>query len=236
MRIDKFLSDMGLYSRRESAELVKKRRIKIDGVCAAKASEHFDPEKSELSVDGQAVAYKSFFYLMLNKPEGYVSATDDGNLPTVLELVDESYKRAGVFPCGRLDRNTTGLMLLTNDGKLSHRLLSPKHHVDKKYYFSCKFPLSCEDKAALEAGVEIEGGYRTLPCRVELLGENEGFITLTEGKYHQIKLMAKAVHNQIRSLKRVSFGPLELDEALKPGEYRSLSQEEEALLKAHGES
>ena len=233
MRIDKFLSDMGLYTRRESAELVKKRRIKIDGVCPAKASEHFDPEKSELTVDGNTIAYKSFFYLMLNKPEGYVSATDDGNLPTVLELVDERYKRAGVFPCGRLDRNTTGLMLLTNDGKLSHKLLSPRCHVKKKYRFTCKFPISSEDEAMLEAGLEIEGGYRTLPCEVEMLGEKEGFITLTEGKYHQIKLMAKAVHNQITSLKRVSFGPLELDGELAPGEYRVLSEKEEELLRSH---
>jgi 16S rRNA pseudouridine516 synthase len=170
---------------------------------------------------------------MLNKPEGFVSATEDGRDPTVLTLLPQELQRIGLFPCGRLDKYTLGLMLLTNDGELSHRLLSPRHHVEKRYAYTCKFPLSSEDMSILEAGVELEDGYLTKPARIiaepQTLG---GIIVLTEGKYHQIKRMFDAVGNKIRSLERITFGPLSLDPSLERGDWRYLTDEETALLKA----
>ena len=170
---------------------------------------------------------------MLNKPEGYVSATSDDLSPTVLELLPKELQRIGLFPCGRLDKNTLGLMLLTNNGPLSHKLLAPKNHVDKKYRFEVKFPISENDVRELESGVDI-GGYMTAPCKVKMTGEREGYITLTEGKYHQIKLMAEAVHNQITFLERVTFGPIKLDETLARGEWRFLNEEEQKMLETRG--
>jgi 16S rRNA pseudouridine516 synthase len=172
---------------------------------------------------------------MLNKPEGYVSATEDTLSPTVLTLLPEELQRIGLFPCGRLDKNTLGLMLLTNNGPLSHKLLSPKNHVAKKYRFTVKFPISENDVTALEAGVDI-GGYLTAPCKVEMTDEKNGYITLTEGRYHQIKLMAEAVHNQITYLERVTFGPIALDTSLERGQWRYLTAEEQEMLESHGKS
>ena len=163
---------------------------------------------------------------MLNKPDGYVSATDDPNEKTVLDLVDPEDRRKGLFPCGRLDKNTLGLVILTNDGENAHRLLSPKHHVSKVYKFSAAKPLSQEDTEKLEKGVDI-GGYLTKPCKVTLTGENEGEITLTEGKYHQIKRMLEAVDNKITYLERISFGDIKLDTSLCRGEWRYLTPKEE---------
>ncbi|MBR5602096.1 MAG: pseudouridine synthase, partial [Clostridia bacterium] len=156
-------------------------------------------------------------------------ATEDGRLPTVIELLPEELQKIGLFPCGRLDKNTLGLMLLTNDGDTSHRLLAPKSHVTKTYAFKLKFPLSDADITDLESGVDI-GGYVTAPCRVVRTGEREGQITLTEGKYHQIKLMMEAVHNQVTYLERVSFGPLVLDPTLERGQWRHLCADEIAQL------
>ncbi len=235
MRIDKLLSDMGWYSRRDTARLVKQRAITVDGQTVSSPSLHVDPDKQTVCVQGRPVEYRRFFYLMLNKPEGYVSSTDDPGAPTVLELLPEQYRKIGLFPCGRLDRNTVGLLLLTNDGELAHRLLSPKHHAQKEYAFRVKFPLSEADRLALEAGVTLETGYRTLPCRVHLVSPTEGRITLTEGKYHQIKLMAKAVSNQIVFLERVCFGGVALDPSLPRGAWRPLSAEEEQCLKQNGQ-
>ena len=166
---------------------------------------------------------------MLNKPEGVVSATEDGRERTVLDLLPSGVRNDRMFPCGRLDKNTLGLMLITDNGELAHKLLAPKSHVSKTYAFRLKFPLSDADIAQLESGVDI-GGYVTAPCCVKRTDEREGKITLTEGKYHQIKLMMAAVHNQVTYLERVTFGPLVLDAALKRGEWRYLSDDEIALL------
>ena len=167
---------------------------------------------------------------MLNKPEGYVSATEDGRERVVTELLPEEERRKDLFPCGRLDKNTVGLIILTNDGDSAHRLLSPKHHVPKTYAFKSKFPLSTEDVESLEAGVDI-GGYVTKPCAVVLDEDKSGGkITITEGKYHQIKLMLDAVKNKIVYLERITFGNIKLDKNLKRGEWRHLTSEEESLL------
>ena len=229
MRLDKMIASTGIASRSQISSAVRAGKVLVDGVVAKKADMQVDPDKVSVVYCGTPVCYRKFTYIMLNKPEGYVSATEDGRLPTVIELLPEELQRIGLFPCGRLDKNTLGLMLLTNDGDTSHRLLAPKSHVTKTYAFKLKFPLSDADIAALESGVDI-GGYVTAPCTVERTGEREGKITLTEGKYHQIKLMMEAVHNQVTYLERISFGPLVLDAALDRGQWRYLVADEIAAL------
>ncbi|MBQ8416868.1 MAG: rRNA pseudouridine synthase [Clostridia bacterium] len=232
MRLDKLLSECGIASRKESAKAVRAGIVSVNSVIAKRTDMQVDPEKDIILYDSRRVVWREFVYLMLNKPDGYVSATEDTRDPVVTELLPEEYRKMGVFPCGRLDKHTLGLMLLTNDGQLSHRLLSPRRHVTKSYAFCVKFPLSDADVAQLEAGVDI-GGYMTKPCTLALTGEREGVISITEGKYHQIKLMMETVHNQITYLERRSFGPLVLDPDLDRGEWRELSPEEiEALRQA----
>jgi len=223
------LSECGLASRTETARAVRAGQVTVNGRAVSRADVQVDPTRDEVALRGTPVRYRKFVYVMLNKPDGYVSATEDGRDPAVTELLPEEYRKMGVFPCGRLDKHTLGLMLITNDGPLSHRLLSPKRHVEKSYAFSVKFPLSDSDVASLEAGVDI-GGYVTKPCRVALSDEKTGVITITEGKYHQIKLMMEAVHNQITALERKTFGPLALDPTLARGEWRELTAEETDAL------
>ena len=233
MRLDKFIVDSGLASRTEVTKAAKNGAVTVNGVVVRRTSTHIDPVCDVITYCGKQVIYREFTYIMLNKPEGYVSATTDDKLPTVIELLPKELGKIGLFPCGRLDRNTLGLMILTNNGPLSHRLLAPKSHVDKKYRFTVKFPISRDDVEALEGGVDI-GGYVTAPCKVEMIDEKNGYITLTEGKYHQIKLMAEAVHNQITFLERVTFGPISLDTKLERGEWRYLTDEEQSALEVRG--
>ena len=235
MRLDKFIVESGLASRTEITKVAKNGGVTVNGQVVRRASGHIDPTSDKVTYLGKEVIWREFTYVMLNKPEGYVSATDDDKYPTVITLLPDELQRIGLFPCGRLDKNTLGLMILTNNGPLSHKLLAPKNHVSKKYRFTVKFPISDDDVSALESGVDI-GGYVTAPCKVEMGGEKEGYITLTEGKYHQIKLMAEAVHNQITYLERVTFGPITLDEDLERGQWRHLTEEEQELLEDHGKA
>ena len=231
MRLDKMLSECGVASRSESSRAARAGKITVNGIAVRKPDVAVDPERDEVVYCGTPVRYRRFVYLMLNKPDGYISATEDGRGdPVVTELVSPEYRKMGVFPCGRLDKHTLGLMMLTNDGVLSHRLLAPKSHVAKQYAFCVKFPLSEADLSALEAGVDI-GGYVTKPCKVEMTEARCGVITIVEGKYHQIKLMMEAVHNQITYLERIRFGTLELDGTLARGEWRELTDEELERLK-----
>ena len=230
MRIDKFLSEMGKATRKESAKLAHAGKITVNGEVIRKPDIHINPDVDEIKLFGEIVSYKKFTYIMLNKPEGYVSATEDGREKTVLDLLNEEERRKNLFPCGRLDKNTVGLMILTNDGDSAHKLLSPKHHVPKTYAFKAKHPVTAEDADRLEAGVDI-GGYVTKPCTVALDSDGMGGkITITEGKYHQIKLMLDAIKNKITYLERLTFGNIKLDESLKRGEWRYLTKEEESLL------
>ncbi len=233
MRLDKFIVESGLATRTEISKAAKSGAITVNGTVVRRASGHIDPVCDLITYHGKKVIYREFTYIMLNKPEGYVSARTDDLSKTVLELLPQELQRIGLFPCGRLDKNTLGLMLLTNNGPLSHKLLSPKNHVDKTYRFKTKFPISSEDVSALENGVDI-GGYITAPCKVKLTDDRSGHITITEGKYHQIKLMAEAVHNQITYLERVSFGPIPLDSSLARGEWRYLTDEEQKMLEFRG--
>ncbi len=231
MRLDKLLSECGIASRSEAARACRAGGVSVNGTIVKKADLHVDPEADAVVYLGKPVNYRKFVYLMLNKPAGYVSATEDGREPVVTELLPEEYRKMGIFPCGRLDKYTLGLMLLTNDGQLSHRLLAPKSHVAKSYGFTVEHPLSESELARLEAGVDI-GGYLTKPCRVEMTDETRGIITITEGKYHQIKRMMEAVENRITALERLTFGPLSLDPALGRGEWRVLTKDEEAALRS----
>lgn len=233
MRLDKLLSECGLASRTESKGAARAGKITVNGTPVRRADVQVDPDTDRVVYCGTPVVYRQFVYLMLNKPDGYISATEDGRGdPVVTDLLPLEYRKMGVFPCGRLDKHTLGLMLITNDGALSHRLLAPKSHVAKSYGFRVKFPLSEQDVKQLEAGVDI-GGYFTKPCRVNLSAEREGVITITEGKYHQIKLMMEAVHNQITYLERLTFGPLALDNSLERGAWRELTDEEVQALQIH---
>lgn len=235
MRLDKFLTVTGTASRSESAKMIRRGGVLVDGKAANSPSMQIDPEKCCVEYHGEKVIYRQYTYIMLNKPKGVVSATEDGKDKTVLDLLPEKLRRLGLFPCGRLDKNTVGLMLLTDNGELSHRLLAPKSHVAKSYRFGAERPLSNEDKAALESGVYIAGGYLTKPSEIELDGDRMGgIITITEGKYHQIKLMLEAVGNKIISLGRITFGPLVLDRSLAEGEWRFLTDQEIEELELNG--
>ena len=229
LRLDKFLSNMGKATRSECSRLVRQGKVLVNGIPAKKSDLQINPDSDTVTLNGIDVRYKEFTYIMLNKPEGYVSATDDENEKTVLDLVSPEDRKKGLFPCGRLDKNTLGLVILTNDGEGAHRVLSPKHHVSKVYKFKTRLPVSENDVKLLEAGVDI-GGYLTKPCLVKMCAECEGEITLTEGKYHQIKRMLEAVDNKIIYLERISFGGILLDPHLKRGEWRYLTKEEEKIF------
>ncbi len=231
MRIEKFIADCECISRKDAIKALSKGLVTLNGRTVKNRGEEADPEKDVVTLSGRVLSYSRFTYIMVNKPEGYVSATEDKSDKTVLDLLPPEMAKKELFPAGRLDKNTTGLVLMTNDGVLSHFLLAPASHVFKRYSFTVKFPLSNEDINALEKGVDI-GGYVTKPCKVELEDEKKGIITICEGKYHQIKLMMQSVHNQITSLKRESFGSLVLDSSLSLGEWRYLSEQEISNLKA----
>lgn len=233
MRLDRYLVASGLCTRSQAGKLIRAGKVTVNGVTQRKADGAVREEIDRVVFCGEPVVYRKYTYLMLNKPAGYVSATEDGHDPTVLELLPETLRRIGLFPCGRLDKNTLGLMLLTNNGELAHRLLAPKRHVDKSYVFHTEHPVTEEDRTRLEAGVDI-GGYVTAPCRVEMTAPTEGVITIHEGKYHQIKLMLAATGNKIIYLERVTFGPLALDETLERGMYRYLTEDEVASIESLG--
>ena len=229
MRLDKFITECGLASRKEAALIAKRGGILVDGVAVKDTSKHIDPERARVSFLGREVVYRRFTYVMLNKPEGYVSATEDKNAPVVTDLLLPA-DGARVHPCGRLDKYTLGMMILTDDGEMSHRLLAPARHVPKSYRYRCELLLSEDDEKRLCEGVHIEGGYLTKPCDIAPESEFEGVITIHEGKYHQIKQMFGAVGNKITYLERISFGPLPLDTSLARGEWRYLTDAEIALL------
>ena len=194
-----------------------------------------DENSDEIIFFGKTVVYRKYSYIMLNKPDGVVSATDDGRDRTVLDLLPSDVRNDRMFPCGRLDKNTLGLMLITDNGELAHRLLAPKSHVSKSYRFCSESPVSEADAKRFEGGLTLEDGYVTLPASIELDGDGMGgIITLTEGKYHQIKRMLSALDNKITYLERLTFGPLTLDSSLKRGEWRYLTEDEIAALEKHG--
>lgn len=231
-RLDKILASTGRWSRREVKELVRAGRVTVDGAAAKSAEEKADRDRADIRVDGERVLAERYTYLMLHKPAGLVSATEDPREPTVLTLLPEPLQKIGLFPVGRLDKDTEGLLLLTNDGALAHALLSPKRHVDKTYLVRVDGRLDGEDAAAFAAGMTLADGLECLPAGLELLGQGEeAIVTLREGKYHQVKRMCAARGKPVVYLKRLTMGPLTLDEMLGKGQWRLLTVEELAALK-----
>lgn len=233
MRIDRFLSDMGISSRKESAQAARRGGVLVNGIPVKDASKHIDPDKDVVTYLGRKIEYRKHVWVMLNKPAGYVSATEDSKLPVVTELLSDELQRMELFPVGRLDRDTVGLMLLTNDGNLAHTLLSPKHHVAKEYYFKSAEPLAADAESRFKERITLADGYE---CKeAELVADPDrmgGVITLTEGKYHQIKRMVAATDNAVIFLERISFAGIPLDRTLESGEWRMLTEEEIALLES----
>ena len=235
LRIDKFLSEQGVASRKEAARAAKGGGVIVNGVAVKDLSAHIDENTATVIYLGKKIEYRRFIYVMLNKPEGYVSATDDKSLPYVTELLPEELRKRELFPVGRLDRDTVGLMILTNDGQTAHALLSPKRHVEKKYYFTAKVPMREGVEEDFRDGITLADGYECKSAVIDLDPDRMGgVITLTEGKYHQIKRMVASEDNRVMTLERITFGGIELDRSLARGEWRYLSEEEIKLLVKQG--
>ncbi|MDN3450541.1 pseudouridine synthase [Planococcus sp. APC 3906] len=234
MRIDKFLSNMGFGSRKEVKILLKSKAVEVNGETVRDPKVHVDETKDEVSVEGEKVEYSEFIYLLMNKPPGVISATEDKYDETVIDLLGPDEQNYEPFPVGRLDKDTEGLLLLTNDGKLAHELLSPKKHVDKRYFARIDGVVTEEDGEAFKRGVMLDDGYTTKPAQLEILksgAQSEIELTITEGKFHQVKRMFQSVGKEVVYLKRLSMGALELDPSLNLGEYRHLTEEELDSLK-----
>ena len=231
-RLDKIIASMGRWSRREVKSLIREGLVLVDGRPAASPEEKAEPETAEITVNGEALNYRRRTYLMLHKPAGVLSATEDSRQKTVLDLLSPELRRRGLFPVGRLDKDTEGLLLLTNDGPLAHRLLSPRGHVDKVYYARLSGPVTEGDIDAFRRGLVLEDGTRLQPALLRAGGESgEAFVTLHEGKFHQIKRMFLRRGKTVLYLKRLSMGGVDLDPALGRGDYRYLTEAETALLR-----
>lgn len=232
LRLDKYLADMGLGTRSEVKQAIRKGRVQVNGQTVREPEYKTDTETDQVWFDGQPAAYREYEYYMLNKPAGVISASEDPRERCVVDLI-ESRKRKDLFPVGRLDKDTEGLLLITNDGGLAHRLLSPKKHVDKVYYARVQGRVTQEDAELFRRGVDIGEKKQTLPAELRILnaGEiSEIELTIREGKFHQVKRMFHAAGKEVLYLKRLQMGPLRLDESLKPGEYRTLNTQELDIL------
>lgn len=229
-RLDKLLAGTWKWSRREVKALVRQGLVRVDGRLAASAEDKLDPAAAIITVAGETVALHRFTYVMLHKPAGVLTATEDRKQPTVLDLLPPELRRIGLAPVGRLDKDTEGLLLLTNDGELAHRLLSPKYHVDKRYLARVDGELSAADTEAFARGMTLGDGLECLPAGLEVLPDRVCIVTLREGKFHQVKRMLAARGAPVLYLKRLSMGPLTLDDSLAAGAYRLLRAEEISAL------
>lgn len=233
MRVDKLLSNVGVASRAELKKYCKQGLISVNGKVINNPGVQVDSENDDVRFNGEKIVYREFVYIMLNKPDGYISATFDKYDPIVLDLIDQSYLVFEPFPVGRLDKDTEGLLVLTNDGQLAHRVLSPKKHVPKTYYAKIQGKVTEEDILAFEKGVILDDGYETMPSQMKILKSDdmsEIELTIHEGKFHQVKRMFESVGKKVVYLKRLSMGKLKLDESLGLGEYRELTEEEVKLI------
>ncbi|WP_071393795.1 pseudouridine synthase [Bacillus tuaregi] len=234
MRIDKMLANMGYGSRKEVKDLLKSGVVQINDVIVKNGKEQVNPNKDTVTLQGEVIEYKEYIYLMMNKPQGVISATEDNHDETVIDLLELEDAVYSPFPVGRLDKDTEGLLLLTNDGQLAHQLLSPKKHVPKTYFAVIDQEVSEEDVMAFAAGVTLDDGYVTKPGKLKILKSgirSDIELTITEGKFHQVKRMFEAVGKKVVYLQRISMGPIQLDESLELGEYRELTDDEMAALR-----
>ncbi len=228
IRLDKFLADMGFGTRSQVRQQIAGGNVTVNGLPARRPELKVDTDKDRVLFCGTEAAYAQYEYYMLNKPAGVVSATEDKKERTVLDLLQER-KRKDLFPVGRLDKDTEGLLLITNNGDLAHRLLAPGRHVDKVYYAEIDGKVTREDAELFRAGVDIGDKKKTMPAFLEILSSadrSEILLTIREGRFHQVKRMFHAVGKEVLFLRRIQMGPLKLDEKLRPGEYRRLTKEE----------
>lgn len=234
MRIDKYLCNAGKGSRKEVKQFLKDGRVLVNGKTVKNPDFKVNEESDEVIFSGSRVSYKKFIYLMMNKPTGYISASEDKKLPTVSELVPKEFSHYNVFCAGRLDIDTTGLLILTNDGAFAHRLTSPKHHVDKKYFAKINMPVTESDTEKMKNGVVLDDGYKCMEAKLEILRSckngSEIYLTIHEGKFHQVKRMFEALGKKVVSLKRVSIGGVFLDNELEDGCVRELTENELSLI------
>ncbi|HWI64777.1 MAG TPA: pseudouridine synthase [Symbiobacteriaceae bacterium] len=228
-RLDKLLAHIGVGSRKEVRELIRNRRVRVDGVVATDPGLQVDPGTQQVLADGTTIAYQTHFHVMMHKPPGYITAADDPRKPTVMDVMPEELKQRNLMPVGRLDKDTEGLLLFTTDGDLTHRLLSPKWHVGKKYLVRLERPLVPGAGDRFAEGIELEDGYKCLPARLDVLGPQEATVVIQEGKYHQVKRMFGAIGNVVIYLKRLEMGPLILGD-LPLGQCRPLTAAEIGAL------
>ena len=229
MRLDRMLANMGYGSRKDVKQILKKKRVRVNEKVVRNGSEQIDPESDNVTVDQDQVVYREFIYLMLHKPPGYISATDDDRYKTVIDLIPTEYHIFRPFPVGRLDKDTEGLLLITNDGRLAHDLVSPKKDIEKIYYVKVRGRVTDSDQKKFEKGIVLEDGYQTKPAKLNITKSDdisEVEVTITEGKYHQVKRMFEAIGNKVIYLKRLQMGPLRLDPLLALGSVRELTKEE----------
>lgn len=233
-RLDKILSNLGYGSRKEIKILTKSGKVKVDGVVIKDSGMNIDPQKCKIFIGDEEVNYRKYIYLIMNKPAGVVSATFDNRDSTVVDLLEVEHAVFNPFPVGRLDKDTVGLLLLTNDGELNHKLISPKWHVDKVYYAKIDKAVEESDIKAFERGVVLDDGYKCMSAKLEILKAEESgsevMVTIQEGKFHQVKRMFISVGKEVTYLKRTKFGAINLDETLEEGEYRELTEEELKIL------
>ena len=225
IRLDKFFTQTATLTRSRAQKAIKNGEVSVNGEIIKNADRKINPQTDEIVYNGEIIRYSEYAYIVMNKPQGVVSATDDFNQKTVIDLLPEKMKALNLFPCGRLDKDTTGLIVLTNDGKSAHNALSPKKHVEKKYLFTVADEYTDEDVKAITSGITLKDGYTTKPCKIEKIDEKNGYIYLTEGKYHEIKRLFGARGNKITALKRVAFGKITLSD-LPDGEWRFMTEEE----------
>lgn len=231
MRLDKFLCFTKNLSRKDAKEAVKKKRILVNGAVVSDPGLVIKEGTDVVTYDGEQLIYEEFVYYMLNKPAGVVSATKDNVSKTVIDLIDT--ERENLFPVGRLDKDTVGFLIITDDGALSHHLTSPRHHIDKTYFVRSKSALSKEDFERIEKGIELEDGVITKPGHIEKVSDKEYLLTISEGMFHEVKRIFFALDNEVLYLKRIKIGNVILDETLKEGEYRRLTEEELSELKGN---
>lgn len=224
MRLDRLLSELGAASRSELRQIIRRGRVSVDGAVVTEPERRVDPEGSEIRLDGELLTYRRFRYFMMDKPAGVLSVTEDRKQKTVLDLLPPELKRLDLFPVGRLDKDTSGLLILTNDGDFAHRVISPKSGVEKHYRAEVEGVPDEEDVNAFAEGLTLGDGTKCLPARLEITGANICYVTVMEGKYHQVKRMLASRGKPVVSLRRLSIGALELDEALGPGGFRELEK------------
>lgn len=239
LRLDRLLSNMGYGTRKDVKKFIRSGLVKINNQVVRKSSQHVSPEEDTVEINGEIVEYRELVYIMMNKPQGVISATQDDKYNTVVDILDDSYKIFDIFPMGRLDIDTEGLLILTNDGKLAHEILSPKNHIPKVYFARIDGRVDDKDVEEISKGIVIDDGYKTLPGKLKILISDdisEIELTIYEGKFHQVKRMFEALDKKVLYLKRISMGDLKLDPELELGEYRELDEEELEILRENKKS